>query len=185
MKAQAVKIVNGVSLGILMNTKKLIKKNPIKARTKFHSVNKWHNGSFNEGLVTNFYNDSKMVMHKRVFKIQSDEPEMLAGNDLAPNPVEHLLNSLAACLTTSIVYHAAARGINIYEMESQIEGTLDLRGYLGLSNTIRKGCNKISVKFNIKSDTDDLEKLKYLTYYSPVFDMVNHGTPIEIEINSR
>jgi uncharacterized OsmC-like protein len=55
-----------------------------------------------------------------------------SGEDQAPNPVEHLLNALAGCLTTAMVAHAAVRGIHIEELESEIEGDLDLRGYLGL-----------------------------------------------------
>ena len=43
----------------------------------------------------------------------ADEPVILAGNDEGANPVEHLLHSLASCLTTSMVAHAAVPGIEI------------------------------------------------------------------------
>jgi hypothetical protein len=45
--------------------------------------------------------------------------------------VEVLIHALAACLTASLVYHAAAKGIRIEGVESSIEGDLDLRGFLG------------------------------------------------------
>ncbi|HBG28313.1 MAG: osmotically inducible protein C [Planctomycetes bacterium GWF2_41_51] len=183
MKVQTAKTVNGVSLGILLNTANLIKKKPSTAKTKFYISNKWVRGGHNITTITSFYNAGKEIFHKKPFTIQSDEPEILAGNDIAPSPVEHLLNALGACLTSSMVYHASVKGINIYEMESQIEGDIDLRGYLGLSNLVRKGYNKIRVRYKIKSDAKDLELLKYLSLYSPVFDVINHGTPVEISIS--
>jgi hypothetical protein len=47
------------------------------------------------------------------FFVDCDEPPVLLGRDQAPNAAEYLLHALAACLTGSIVYHAAARGIVI------------------------------------------------------------------------
>jgi hypothetical protein len=85
------------------------------------------------------------------------------------NPVEFVLHALAACLTTSLVYHAAARGIHIESAESTLESDLDLRGFLGLSDTVRKGYQNIRVGFKIKSDAP-AEQLRELCKFSPVFD---------------
>lgn len=117
--------------------------------------------------------------------MEADEPPILAGKDQGPNPVEHLLHALASCLTSSIVYHAALRGIVIEELESQLEGDLDLQGFMGLSQDIRKGYQSIRVKFQVKTDTENLERLKELTRFSPVFDVVSHGTAVEIEIEKK
>lgn len=183
MRTRTTKAVNGVPIDILLNTAKSVKKKPELAKCKFHVFNKWVNGGQNQTTVTSFYATSKEIFHKKAFTIQSDEPEILAGNDTASSPVEHLLNALAGCLTSSIVYHAAIKGINIYEMESQIEGDIDLHGYLGLSNSVRKGYQKIRVKFKIKCNAEDIEQFKFLAMYSPVFDVINHGTPVEISIS--
>ena len=58
---------------------------------------------------------------------EADDPPNLAGHDEAPNPVEHLLHALASCLTTSMVAHAAVRGIAIEALESELEGDRDCR----------------------------------------------------------
>jgi uncharacterized OsmC-like protein len=117
--------------------------------------------------------------------VEADEPPILAGRDRGPNPVEHLLHALAGCLTSSIVYHVALRGIVIEELESQLEGNLDMRGFMGLSQEIRKGYQHILVKFRVKTDAENLERLKKLIRFSPVFDVVINGTAVEIEIEKK
>jgi len=61
----------------------------------------------------------------------------LLGSGEYPDPVEYLLHAVTACVTDAIVYHAAAKGIQIQEIESRTEGEVDLRGFLGLDNNIR------------------------------------------------
>ena len=52
-----------------------------------------------------------------------------------PDAVEYLLHALAACLTAGIANIAAARGVNLTEVASTVEGDIDLLGILGLSTT--------------------------------------------------
>lgn len=185
MSKRKLKIVNGVPIDVLLHTAHRIGKSPSLAKIKFHINNKWVGGGLNRTTITSFNSAGKEVFHKKIFTLQSDELESLAGNDIAPNPMEHLLNALAGCLTTSLVYHAAVKGINIYDLQSEIEGEFDLRGYLGLSNRVRKGFQKIKVLFKIDTDSKDIELLKFLSQFSPVFDVVNHGTPMEIRIEKK
>ena len=84
--------------------------------------------------------------------LEADEPPLLLGRDQGANPVEYLLHALAACVTTSMVYHAAAKGIAIEEVESTVEGSLDLRGFLGVDPKVRKGYENIRMNFRIKAD---------------------------------
>jgi len=114
--------------------------------------------------------------------MEADEPFVLGSNDKGANPVEHLLNALTSCMTNSLVCHAAARGINIEALESEVEGDIDLRGFLGLSNDVRKGYREIRVRFKVKSTEQNLNRLKRLAEYSPVFDVVSSGTDVKFEI---
>ena len=70
----------------------------------------------------------------------------------APNPAEVLLHALAACLTTSLVYVAAARGVTLTAVESTLEGDMDVRGALGLDDEVRNGFERIRVTFRIEGD---------------------------------
>ncbi len=99
--------------------------------------------------------------------------------------MEHLLNALAACVTTSMVAHAAVRGIRIEELESELEGDLDLRGFLGLSNDVPKGFTNIRVNFKVKADVDNMERLKRLTAYSPVLNTITRGANVEVRVEAR
>ena len=109
---------------------------------------------------------------------------VLLGEDQGANPVEFVLHALAACLTTSMVYHAAAQGIRIDSVESRLEGDLDLRGFLGLSQAVRPGYQNLRVHFTVKSDAP-AEKLRELTKYSPVYDIVSNPVPVAISVNSE
>lgn len=99
-------------------------------------------------------------------------------------PVEYLLHALASCLTTSMVYHAAARGIQIEEVESSLEGDIDLHGFLDLDPNVRKGYEGIRVNFKIKADVPEerLEEIVQLgTGHSPVFDSLTNGVPVSVK----
>jgi uncharacterized OsmC-like protein len=99
--------------------------------------------------------------------------------------VEHLLNALAGCVTTSMVAHAAVRGIHIDALESELEGDIDLRGFLGLADDVPKGFTNIRVKFKVKSDESNMEKLKSLAAFSPVYNTLTHGVKVDIQIEPK
>ena len=112
---------------------------------------------------------------------------MLLGTGKGPNPVEYLLTALAACVTTALVYHAAAKGIVLKSVESRLEGDIDLRGFLGISKDVRKGYQEIRIYFKIDADVPDeeLEELVQLgPSYSPVFDSVTKGVPVKVQLDN-
>jgi len=97
--------------------------------------------------------------------------------------VEHLLNALAGCVTTALVMHAAARGIEIQSVTSELEGDIDVRGFLGLSPDVPRGFKNIRVTMHVQSDAPP-EKLRELAEYSPVFNTIANATPVEISIDN-
>ena len=84
-------------------------------------------------------------------------------------------------MTSSMVYHAAARGIAIEAVESSFEGDIDVHGFLDLDKTVRKGYQGIRVRFKIKADVPE-EKLQMIAQlgprFSPVFDSITNGVPV-------
>jgi uncharacterized OsmC-like protein len=177
--------VNGIKLAKLEETVDAIRQDPELGRCKFRATNKWLGANHNCTTITSFYGAKQEIPHKQPFELHADEPTMLAGGDEGANPVEHLLNALAACVTTSMVAHAAVRGINIKELESEVEGDIDLRGYLGLSNDIPKGFTEVRVKFKVKTDLDNVQRLKRLAAYSPVFNTITQGANVDIQIEAN
>ncbi|MHC4433419.1 MAG: OsmC family protein [Planctomycetota bacterium] len=179
---QTINVSNGIDMDVLWKTINAVKEEPSLGKSRFRIHNKWLKGGFNNTTVSDFYGAGQENAHKQTFVLEADEPEILAGEDLAANPVEQLLHSLAACLTTSMVYHAATRGIEIEELESHLEGELDIQGFMGLSPEVRKGYQNISVTFKVKTESGNIEKLRELAEFSPVFDVVSNGTSVDLNI---
>jgi uncharacterized OsmC-like protein len=177
--------VNGIHMETLLGTVHAIEQEPDLGQCKFRARNKWLGGNHNCTTITGFYGARQEIPHKQTFEMHADEPPIIAGGDVGANPVEHLLNALAACVTTSMVAHAAVRGIHIEELESELEGDIDLRGFLGLSSDVPKGFTEIRVRFKVKSDVDNLERLQRLTAYSPVFNTITQGAKVDIQVEAK
>lgn len=178
-------VINGVDVERLGQTVQAVQQNPNLGASQFRAVNRWINGGHNRTTIQGFYGAGQEdVTRTQPFVLDADEPQVLLGKDQAPNPVEFVLHALAACLTTSLVYHAAARGIQIESIESRLEGDLDLQGFLGLSEQVRRGYERIRANFTIKSDAS-AEQLEALTKFSPVYDIVSNPVPVSIHIEKR
>jgi uncharacterized OsmC-like protein len=177
---------NGVDVDRLFGTIGAIKDTPALAAFKFRARNQWIKGGHNRSSVQGFYGAGQEDRtRKGPFAIDNDEPDVLLGSDLAANPVENVLHSLAGCLTTSLVYHAAARGIAIDEVESNLEGDLDLRGFLGMSDKVRNGYEGIRVTFKIKSSAPPEQLAELCTIAqqrSPVFDIITNKVPVTVTL---
>ena len=178
------KQVNGINLDVLLKTVNAIKEDPELGSCKFRATNKWIGAAHNCTTVTGFYGAKQEIEHKQKFELHADEPTILAGGDESPNPVEHLLNALAGCVTTSMVAHAAVRGIEIQELESELEGDIDLRGFLGLAD-VPKGYTAIRMKFKVKTDAKNLDLLKSLAEFSPVYNSFMDGVKVDIQVESK
>ena len=125
--------------------------------------------------------------HESPFVLDNGEHPVLLSADEGANPAEFALHALAGCLTTSLVYHAAARGVDISSVESRLEGDLDLQGFLGLDEGVRNGYENIRVTFKVDGNASDeeLEELVQLAQArSPVFDIVSNAVPIRVELDA-
>jgi len=178
------KRVNGINVDQLFQTIESVKGQPEIALFKFRARNTWVRGTHNRATVKDFYgalqeDDSRNIM---VFEI--DEPPVLCGENLGANPVEYLLVALSGCLTTSMIAHAAARGIEIKKVESRYEGELDLQGFLGISDTVPVGYKNIRVYFKIEADISEAQKdelIEMAQKYSPVFNSIAKPVPVSVQ----
>jgi uncharacterized OsmC-like protein len=182
-------IVNGIDVQRLTNTIDAIKTNPDLAKFRFRAHNWWVDGTHARTSIRNFYGAGKEDTSRgKAFVLDADEPAVLLGEDHGPNATEALLYALASCLNTTFIYHAAARGVKVDELEIDLEGELDLRGILGLSEQVRRGYKHIAVTFRVKSDAprDQFAELCELAQKrSPVFDMVSNPTPVSVHLETK
>jgi len=179
------RFVNGVNLDTLMGTVNAIQAEPMLGSCHFRATNQWVGGAFNQSKITGFYGANQEIAHKQAFHLVADEPAILAGNDDGANPVEHLLHALASCLTTSMVAHAAVRGIEIGDIESELEGDIDLNGFLGLNSETAKGFTRIQVKFHVKASAQDLKVIESLAAFSPVLNTLTNGVPVQVNVQAN
>jgi uncharacterized OsmC-like protein len=176
---------NGVDAAQMYGTLDAIKGKPELGVFQFRASNRWLGGAHNRSTIRSFYGAGQEDESRaEAFVIDAGEPAVLLGVDTGPNPAEALLHALAACLTTTLVYVAAARKVNLTEVESTLEGDMDVRGCLGLTDEVRNGFTNIRVRFRISGDAPE-EKLQEIVERaqarSAVFDMISHGVPVQVE----
>lgn len=177
--------LNGVDVGALFATIAAVKQDPGLAEFQFRASNRWLDGGLNRSTIQAFHGcRAEDSSRSRPFVLDADEPPVLLGQDRGANPVEYVLHALAACLTTTMVYHAAARGIEIRGVQSSLEGDLDLRGFLGLDPSVRKGYRCVRVRMQVDADAAP-STLRELAQYSPVFDIVSNSLPVEVVVETR
>ena len=179
-------IRNGVDTAQLFGTLDAVKGDPSIARFQFRARNRWIDGAYNRSTIRDFYAaNQEDTSRTREFVLDAGEPAILLGTDTGPNPAEYLLHALAACLTTSLVYVAAARGVHLTKVESTLEGDMDVQGALGLSDEHRNGFDQIRVSFRIEGDAPKeklLEVASRAQQRSAVFDMVTNGVPVTMDV---
>ncbi len=184
-KSGAANVVNGIDVEVLGGTVGAIRAEPSLGSCRFRASNSWVDGARNETRVNGFYGAAQEIAHRQVFTMIADEPPILAGNDDGANPVEHLLHALASCLTTAMVAHAAVRGIRIEAIESELEGDIDLNGFLGLNRNTPKGYTDIRARFRVDAAEGDIAAIRDLASYSPVFNTLTNGVNVDIEVTRK
>jgi uncharacterized OsmC-like protein len=177
---------NGVDTTTLFATLDAVKGNRDIAKFQFRATNRWISGTHNQSTIHGFYGAMQEMSHQQVHVYDADHPAVLVGTDSAPTPVEFVLHALAACLTAGLANIAAARGVNLTEVESTVEGDIDLLGILGLSgDSVRNGYQQIRVSIAIEGDADD-ETLRGIVEQSrrrsAVFDALANPTPVVVDV---
>jgi uncharacterized OsmC-like protein len=182
-------IRNGVDTEKMFATLDLIKAQPELAKFQFRATNRWIEGAHNRSAIKDFYAaGGEDTTRSEAFEIDAGEPAILLGVDTGPNPAEYLLHALAACLTTSIVYVAAARKVELSSVESTLTGEMDVRGALGVDEEPRNGFERIEVSFRVTGNAPD-EKLREVVERgqkrSAVYDMVTNGVPVDMQVTTN
>lgn len=178
-------VVNGVDLDRLTGTIDAVTAQPALAQFEFRGHNQWVDGGHTRTTIQGFYGvGQEDVTREKAFVLDVDEPSILLGQNLAPNAGEYLLHAIAACLSGTIVYHAAARGIELAGLECAVSGDVDLRGFLGIDATVRPGFGEIRVEITAKGDFDDdqFAELVSLTSFSPVRDSIANPVSVVVDV---
>lgn len=149
-----------------------VQEDPEKGLFSFSAKTLWQGGTITETVA-------------RGRKIRADEPEALGGKDSALDPVELLLAALTSCISIGIVTQAAKRGIDFDDFEIEVRGDLDLRGYLGIDESVRPGYTNLDYTIRVQTDAPETvvqEILREAERTSPMFDNIRNGVPITSQL---
>src|SRR3954466_7839935 len=145
-------IRNGVDTATLFATLDAVKAAPEAAKFQFRASNRWLAGPHSQGTMYGFFGVGEERAHDRAYTYDIDHPRVRVGTDMGPTPTEYVLHALAGCLTAGLANIAAARGIELTEVTSTVEGDIDLNGILGLNPDVRNGFQQIRVTFDVKGN---------------------------------
>lgn len=116
------------------------------------------------------------------FTLSSDEPVALLGTDTAVSPSEYILKGLAGCYMVTLASLAAAKDITLAEIRLTLGFDLDLSGFLGIDDSVRKGAQQITVDVEIDSPGTPREQLDQLVAAlqatSPIRDTLANPVPV-------
>jgi uncharacterized OsmC-like protein len=176
---------NGVDTATLFATLDAVKEAPEAAKFQFRASNRWISGTHSQGTMHGYFGVGEERQHLQPYTAEVDHPTVLVGTDQGPTPVEWVLHALAGCLTAGIANIASARGIELDEVTSTVEGDIDLNGILGLNDQVRNGFEQIRVTFHVKGDAA-ADKLRTIVDQSrarsAVFDILTNGVPVSIDV---
>ena len=173
-------VMNGLETEKLMQVVETVKTNWEVGRTVWKASTTWKGGF-------------KVETCSRDFTLLADEPEMLCGTNMAANPVEMVLQAYGACLTIGYAMNAAVRNIKIDDIKIDLEGEIDLPGYLGLEPPEKlhmdklPGFKNITAKVRIKSSADKkaLQELhKHVLSTSPVGTTLSRPVALRAELEA-
>jgi uncharacterized OsmC-like protein len=179
---------NGVNVPVLFATLDAVKGQRELAKFQFRAKNRWISGTHSRSTIGGYFGAGAEQARATPFTYDGDHPAVLVGGDSAPTPVEYLLHAIAACLTAGIGNIASARGINLEEVEAEVEGNINLLGLLGIDPGVRNGYQGIRVSFRIKGDASDDELRKIVMRSrdrSAVYDVLTNGVPVDIDVKAE
>ena len=176
---------NGLDMEALVGTVEAVKNDPSLGAFEFRATNQWINGGENRSRIKEFFGaGSEDESRTDAFEFTNGEPPVLLGANEGANPVEFLLHALAGCVTTTTVLHAAARGIQIERLSTELVGTIDVQGLLALDDAVPVGYEQIQIKMDIKADCSDEELDDLLAFakdHSPVCNTVCRPVPVTVK----
>jgi uncharacterized OsmC-like protein len=177
-------ILNGIPADMLADSMDAMRQKPEMGKYKFRAKNQWIRGTYCTSAIKDFCAGGQEDTSREIpHMLEADEPAVLLGQDHGPNATETLLHALASCVSTAFLYHATAQGVHVDQLEFDVEGDIDLNGFLGLDDNVKSGYQSIRMTCRVQAEAS-MEKIKELCETaqkrSPVFEMVSQAVPISI-----
>ncbi len=142
--------INGVDVDALFEVLDLLKADPTKAQTIWKATTSWEGGDVSRTRVGSWVVGGEELPQD--FDIMIDEPVELLGTGKYPNPQQVLFAAINACIMNTFVVNAAVRGIHLDTLEIELEGDIDLRGFLGIEESVPRGYTELRFVARVRGD---------------------------------
>ena len=132
--------------------------------------------------------ETKTVVEARDFEFVVDEPAALGGTNDGPNPVEYLIGAWAGCLNVVVHTVADEHGVDLDDVEVEIQGELDPRKFLGTTDDVRAGYQDLEATITVESDADReaLDAVREgVEERCPVGDNIGNPTPTDVTLEAE
>ncbi len=99
-----------------------------------------------------------------------------------------LFAALNTCVLNTFVVNAAARGIRIDKLELDLEGELDLYGFLGIDHSVNPGYDELTLVCRVEGDGTPeqyQECLEAGTRYSPNFQSISKAVKVHYKVENQ
>ena len=175
--------INGIDAEAQASTIETIRKHRHLSGVEFHAKTRWSGGTRTATTTENFAAAGSEHPRGKVHHTFSDLPLPFHGSDQAAAPAELALHALAACLTSTLVYHCSARDIRVRSVTAEIEASLDASGFLRIDDEAAPGFSDVSV--TLQADTDgDLAELQDIVDHAPMLDVFTRSVPVQATVVS-
>jgi len=175
--------VNGVDTQQLFDTINAIKADPAKGSCKFFATTRWKQGTVSDCTISHYELGGQDIPQN--YTLTVDEPAALLGANSAPNPQMVLFAALNSCVLNTFIINAAVRGLRIESLEFETQGELDLRGFLGIDDSVNPGYDELHIICRVKGQGSREELQKCLdagTRYSPNFQSLTRKVSVKYSL---
>lgn len=168
-------MLNNINIAGLSEYANEVKENDIEGRATYGIVLNWESGTKTTVSTKNMVLGSHKLV--RDFNFIIDEPTQLLGVNSAPNPAEYMLGGLAGCMAVTFMAGATAMNIEIDQLQLEIDGELDLKGFLGIDTEVNSGFPELKFIFHVKGNGTEEQYQKLMarvTKHSPNFNTIQN-----------
>jgi uncharacterized OsmC-like protein len=185
MTSTATPVNNGVNVEALLGARGALTEAPAAAQFQWRATCEWQNGTHSNSIVEGFFGLGEEQTHRTRYSFDVDHPEVFASEDNGATPVEYILVGLAGCLTAGVAAVAQMREIQLHNVSATVEGSMDVRGILGMDSDVRNGFDAIKVSYKIEADAtpDEIKALVAQSQKrSAVYDIITNPTEVNVEV---
>jgi uncharacterized OsmC-like protein len=168
-------MLNNINISGLSEFANEVKDNNIEGKASYGVKLNWESGTKTTVATKNMILGEHKII--RNFNFTIDEPTQLLGVNCAPNPAEYMLGGLAGCMAVTFMAGATAMNIDIDHLELEVDGELDLKGFLGLDNNSKVGFPELKFIFNVKGNGTQEQYntlMQRVTQHSPNFNTIKN-----------